>query len=98
MKSTPPGLREAVDSSYNHTNQMTMKLNKIILSLLAMAAAVSVMAQTNEMKIRVNKPGAEIQPTMYGIFIEDINFAATFGTHLRDSPESPSLSVLPGNS
>lgn len=38
-------------------------------------------AQTNEMKIRVNKPGAEIQPTMYGIFIEDINFAADGGLY-----------------
>ena len=38
-------------------------------------------AQTNEMKVRVNKPGAEIQPTMYGIFIEDINFAADGGLY-----------------
>ena len=58
-----------------------MKLNKIILSLLAMTATVSVMAQTNQMKIRVNRPGAEIQPTMYGIFIEDINFAADGGMY-----------------
>ena len=58
-----------------------MKLNKIIMSFLAMSAAVSLAAQTNEMKIRVNKPGAEIQPTMYGIFIEDINFAADGGLY-----------------
>ena len=38
-------------------------------------------AQTNEMKVRVNKQGAEIQPTMYGIFIEDINFAADGGLY-----------------
>ena len=58
-----------------------MKLNKIILSLFAMAMAVTLAAQTNEMKIRVNKVGAPIQPTMYGIFIEDINFAADGGLY-----------------
>ena len=58
-----------------------MKLNKIMLSLAAIAFAVSATAQTNEMKIRVNKVGAEIQPTMYGIFIEDINFAADGGLY-----------------
>ena len=56
-------------------------MKKILLSLLAMSAAVAISAQTNEMKVRVNKPGAEIQPTMYGIFIEDINFAADGGLY-----------------
>ena len=58
-----------------------MKLKKILMPLLAMSAAFTLSAQTNEMKIRVNKPGAEIQPTMYGIFIEDINFAADGGLY-----------------
>lgn len=58
-----------------------MKLKKTLLSLLAISAAVSLSAQVNEMKVRVNKPGAEIQPTMYGIFIEDINFAADGGLY-----------------
>ena len=58
-----------------------MKAKKILLSLMAIAAAVSMSAQVNEMKVRVNKPGAEIQPTMYGIFIEDINFAADGGLY-----------------
>ena len=56
-------------------------MKKILLSLLAMSAAVAISAQTNEMKVRVNKPGAQIQPTMYGIFIEDINFAADGGLY-----------------
>ena len=29
-----------------------------------------------EKAVQANKPGAEIQPTMYGIFFEDINFGA----------------------
>ena len=39
------------------------------------------MAQTNEMKVRFGKSGVEIQPTMYGIFFEDINFAADGGLY-----------------
>lgn len=46
-----------------------------------MAAAVSLSARTNDFRIKVNKPGAPIQPTMYGIFIEDINFAADGGLY-----------------
>ena len=56
-------------------------MKKIILTILALSTAVAAVAQTNEMKVRVNKPGAEIQPTMYGIFIEDINFAADGGLY-----------------
>ena len=56
-------------------------MKSIFLSLLSMAAAMSVSAQTVEMKVNVNRLGAEIQPTMYGIFIEDINFAADGGLY-----------------
>ena len=56
-------------------------MKRILLSLFVLSASVLMSAQTNEMKIRVNKPGAEIQPTMYGIFIEDINFAADGGLY-----------------
>ncbi|MDR1380867.1 MAG: carbohydrate binding domain-containing protein, partial [Tannerella sp.] len=38
-------------------------------------------AQTNEMVIRANKTGAGIQPTMYGLFFEDINYAADGGLY-----------------
>ncbi|HXK99918.1 MAG TPA: carbohydrate binding domain-containing protein, partial [Dysgonamonadaceae bacterium] len=38
-------------------------------------------AQINEMVIKTNKPGAEIQPTMYGLFFEDINYAADGGLY-----------------
>lgn len=51
-----------------------------------MAAAVCgagfAWAQTaNEMVIQTNKPGAEIQPTMYGLFFEDINYGADGGLY-----------------
>ena len=58
-----------------------MKIRFFLLSLAATFSAVSAYARPDVMKIRVNRPGAEIQPTMYGIFIEDINFAADGGLY-----------------
>jgi len=49
--------------------------NSLILILLF--ASTSVCAQT--ITVTVDKPAAEIQPTMWGIFFEDINFAADGG-------------------
>ena len=54
---------------------------RICLSVIATALAVTAYAQPNIMHLRVDRPGAEIQPTMYGIFIEDINFAADGGLY-----------------
>lgn len=34
-----------------------------------------------EITVQANKPGAEIQPTMWGVFFEDINFAADGGIY-----------------
>ena len=55
--------------------------SRICLSVIATALAVTAYAQSNVMHLRVDRPGAEIQPTMYGIFIEDINFAADGGLY-----------------
>ena len=55
--------------------------SRICLSVIATALAVTAYAQPNIMHLRVDRPGAEIQPTMYGIFIEDINFAADGGLY-----------------
>ena len=48
-----------------------------ILAVLALSAGMALHAQTNEMVIQTRKLGAEIQPTMYGLFFEDINYALT---------------------
>ena len=52
------------------------------LSALALSAGVSLNAQdASHMVIQANKIGAEIQPTMYGHFFEDINFGADGGLY-----------------
>ena len=52
-----------------------------ILAVLALSAGMALPAQTNEMVIQTRKLGAEIQPTMYGLFFEDINYAADGGLY-----------------
>ena len=56
-----------------------MKSFKIFTLGVAMALAAGVSARTID--INLAKPGAPIQPTMYGIFFEDINFAADGGLY-----------------
>ncbi len=59
-----------------------MKTKLIILaSVLLMSAGLACHAQTNTFDINMKKLGAPIQPTMYGIFFEDINFAADGGLY-----------------
>jgi alpha-L-arabinofuranosidase len=49
---------------------------------MALAATLTMSAQeTHLFTVKANKPGAEIQPTMYGLFFEDINYAADGGLY-----------------
>ena len=57
---------------------------KTLLTTLALAAGLTAVAQvsdTHELVIQTKKVGAEIQPTMYGLFFEDINYAADGGLY-----------------
>ena len=47
---------------------------------IASLCVVGVVAQTR-LTVQVDKPGAEVQPTMWGIFFEDINFGADGGLY-----------------
>lgn len=51
-----------------------------ILAVSLMCFVLCGMAQ-NTAQLRVNKPGAVISPTMYGIFFEDINYGADGGLY-----------------
>ena len=54
---------------------------KKILTTCLLAASLSATAQTHVLDINTKKLGAPIQPTMYGIFFEDINYAADGGLY-----------------
>ena len=61
-------------------------MNKtIIFSLLVGALAavgqVAVAQSSHQYTVLANKPGATIQPTMYGVFFEDINYGADGGLY-----------------
>ena len=50
-----------------------------LTTLLLLAAGLTATAQTHVMDVNTKKLGAPVQPTMYGIFFEDINYAADGG-------------------
>ena len=59
-----------------------MKKNVLFLSVCSLLAGWTLDAQDiNRMVLQANKIGAEIQPTMYGHFFEDINFGADGGLY-----------------
>lgn len=59
----------------------TMRIHKNLFVALALSSVMTAGAQTNEMIIQTKKIGADIQPTMYGLFFEDINYAADGGLY-----------------
>ena len=57
-----------------------MKL-RFSVSFLALLSAITLSAQTHMMEVNTKKIGAPVQPTMYGLFFEDINYAADGGLY-----------------
>ena len=57
-----------------------MKLRNLILGA-SLVVSASAMAQDNTITVQTAKLGAPVQSTMYGIFFEDINYAADGGLY-----------------
>jgi alpha-N-arabinofuranosidase len=53
----------------------------IFLSAMTIAVASATAIADNTVVLQADKPGARVQPTMYGIFFEDINYAADGGLY-----------------
>ena len=58
-----------------------MTRKNLFLSFLILLLSWTASAQVHRLEIDLKKAGAPIQPTMYGIFFEDINFAADGGLY-----------------
>ncbi len=56
-------------------------MKKIIISFILLAFTGLTYGQLNKLVVDVSNSKAKIQPTMYGIFFEDINFAADGGLY-----------------
>jgi len=61
-----------------------MKSKNLFSAIVAAAvfsSGIMLNAQTNDLIVNTKKLGAPIQPTMYGLFFEDINYAADGGLY-----------------
>lgn len=56
-------------------------MRKLTLTLVTLFGALSLCAQQHNMVIQADQIGAQIQPTMYGLFFEDINYGADGGLY-----------------
>lgn len=54
---------------------------KKLITLAALSFALGLQAQQHVMTVDLSKPTAQINPAMYGIFFEDINFGADGGLY-----------------
>ena len=52
-----------------------------LVSAFALMTSLTLSAQSHVMEVNTKKLGAPIQPTMYGLFFEDINYAADGGLY-----------------
>src|SRR4249920_136169 len=55
-------------------------MKRLFFSTLTLLSVISGVAQT-KINVLANKPGAAIPSTMWGVFFEDINFAADGGLY-----------------
>ena len=62
-------------------NKKTNMNYRLLTCAFALTAALTASAQNHIMDVNTKKLGATIQPTMYGIFFEDINYAADGGLY-----------------
>lgn len=58
-----------------------MRFKSIALSVFLAAVSYTSQAQVTSITVKADKPVSEIQPTMWGIFFEDINFGADGGIY-----------------
>ena len=56
-------------------------MRKLLTIAAAAELSLSASTATNNLTLKADKPGAPIQPTMYGLFFEDINFGADGGLY-----------------
>lgn len=56
-------------------------MKRLNSTIIATALAITAGAAGTRLDINVGRPGADIAPTMYGLFFEDINYAADGGLY-----------------
>ncbi len=69
-----------VPNMANNYQKISIMIRKLT-TLCLLAFGLSATAQTHVLDVNTKKLGAPVQPTMYGIFFEDINYAADGGLY-----------------
>ena len=64
-----------------HSTSATRLLAPLCALCLAAGNWQLVFAQSNTITVQMDRPGAAIAPTLFGLFFEDINFAADGGIY-----------------
>jgi len=66
----------------DNRERQVMKLKKTFVFIFILVMGLSIFAFSDQvLQINVNKVGSKISPTLFGIFIEDINHAVTGGLY-----------------
>jgi len=63
------------------TTMLIIKQVKIITCAIATVLFITALHAQRTLTVKVNEPKAEIQPTMWGVFFEDINLGADGGIY-----------------
>lgn len=65
----------------SRAGQNLTSLSTILVLFIVLASVPVAWAQTTSVTVRVNKPGAAVPSTLFGLFFEDINFGADGGLY-----------------
>ena len=66
---------------FYYTKYINMNNKRLLSCIIAASSLLGAYAQTHTFDVNTKKVGAKVQPTMYGIFFEDINYAADGGLY-----------------
>jgi len=78
---THPASRGASRPSIRLITKLHIVMKKTTLLAAALCVSAGAMAQAPKFDVNTKKAGAAVQSTMYGIFFEDINYAADGGLY-----------------
>src|SRR5918994_7912215 len=69
-------------NTFRTGNSCSTRLLALLCALgLFLAQGATVFARVNGITVQVDRPGAAISPTLFGLFFEDINFGADGGLY-----------------
>lgn len=66
---------------FSYTKYINMNNKRLLSCIIAASSLLGAYAQTHTFDVNTKKVEAKVQPTMYGIFFEDINYAADGGLY-----------------